>query len=320
MTTQYLDLSIGERLNTLMDQGLCIENKEVAEHWLRRIGQQRLEQYWRTFYDESVTGMQIFRPGVSLDQVLDIYFLDLDLRKALVFPLEAIELHLRSSLTDAVQSYGGSFATYSQGFLSSSKGKPVMKGIQKSIVKNRRSSGPQVDFERKFHPEMDELNASQKAIYAESSIQYPIGVIVESISFVDLSILFEAISSDLIQSKIAGHFSGFEEKELIRFIQSAATLRNSVAHHERIWDRPLESKFPLPKFMKDDFEKAGMGKNHSLDSIFDMLTVLFTIVPNLEAEDLWSYGVKKLIYNSSDKVRRAMGFPAKWTLLSQWSE
>ena len=85
-----------QQLALLTSRGLDCRDAARTIEWLQRIGYYRLSAYFIPF---RVPGTDNFRPGTTLDQVVDLYKFECILRLLLLQALDRIEVGVRAVIT-----------------------------------------------------------------------------------------------------------------------------------------------------------------------------------------------------------------------------
>lgn len=87
-------LSLSAQLALLEERGMSIPDRPAAEHYLRHINYYRLAGYCLPF--ESDHANHRLQPGTCLDDVLNIYIFDRELRLLLLDAIERVETSVRA--------------------------------------------------------------------------------------------------------------------------------------------------------------------------------------------------------------------------------
>jgi hypothetical protein len=85
-----------DQLALMVSRGvICTDNARALE-WLKRIGYYRLSAYFIPF---RVPGTDNFQPGTTLDQIIDLYKFDCNLRLLVMQAMDRIEIAVRAVAT-----------------------------------------------------------------------------------------------------------------------------------------------------------------------------------------------------------------------------
>ena len=93
---------VDAQIQLLKDRGLYIDDDEKAKEYLLDIGYYRLGFYWHYF---EVDENHNFREGISLDDIIKLYYFDVDLRNLLGKYLYRIEVHFRTQVVYHVSNH-----------------------------------------------------------------------------------------------------------------------------------------------------------------------------------------------------------------------
>lgn len=95
--------NIDEQISLLIERGLDIGDQAKTEEYLMDIGYYRLGFYWYYFQEDKINHK--FRPGIKLEDVIRLYYFDMDLRNILSKYLYRIEVHFRTQLVYHVSNH-----------------------------------------------------------------------------------------------------------------------------------------------------------------------------------------------------------------------
>lgn len=311
-------LSIDDRVADLRARGLTISDEEQARQVLERIGQYRLKQYWYPFFEQQQSERRVFEPGHTFEEIFELYQMDRELRWLLIRPLETLELNLRSSIATTLQRNSQTFGTYDSTFLRNHKGKRRGETIHAAAIKHKANYKFLETYERQAYPEIAKMDDASKNVFVRERVQYPIWLIVEAITFTDLSVLFDGIVDKSIRQEITARFPLWDEYAMRTFVKRASVLRNSVAHHGRVWNKSLAFPSRLPYFMSDYYPLKTDLREYEAASLFDVLTMFLDLTPNLEGDYWWNNDVHEFVNRQPNWILREMGFPSNWRDFHHW--
>lgn len=87
--------TIEQQIERLENRGMIIPDYEKAKEHLLDIGYYRLGFYWYYFEKDKEHNFQDY---TNLDDVIDLYYLDIDLKNLLLKYIYRIEVHFRTQL------------------------------------------------------------------------------------------------------------------------------------------------------------------------------------------------------------------------------
>lgn len=93
---------VEKQIQLLIDRGMCIDDHKKAKEYLLDIGYYRLGFYWHYFETDSRHSL---RSGINLEDIIKLYYFDVDLRNLLGKYLYRIEVHFRTQVVYHVSNY-----------------------------------------------------------------------------------------------------------------------------------------------------------------------------------------------------------------------
>ena len=221
-------LTYEDQLTLLISRGLACDDHPRALEWLKRIGYYRLSAYFIPFRD---TRTDTFRVGSTLNDVLDLYKFDGGLRLLTMQAMDRIEVAVRAAITYHLAHALGPF-----GYADPANFDPSFKhGNFMNII--ARESG------RSSETFVDHYQAKYT-----SETHLPVWMATELISFGALSQMYENLRTGL-RKKIAREF-GQPEPVFVSWMHALTAIRNTCAHHSRLWNKELAVKPVLPNAWK----------------------------------------------------------------------
>ena len=278
-------LSCDEHISLLKQRNLIIKNESYAKHKLSIINYYRLSAYFRPFY---VRGEENFKNNTTFEDIIKLYYFDKKLRKIIFDKLENIEVFFRTKIIDVV-SKNGPFGYLEM--LNKDKKDEILEKINKDL--NRSKEVFVSHYKKKYKNE-----------------HFPIWMIVETISFSLLSMLFKNLDE---KSKInIANDLDLPVDVLESWIHNLVYIRNVCAHHSRIWNRILAIRPKIPK-RKKEFH----GLNNK--KIFFTICVIQYFLNYIdEEENSLKNELQNLFSKYSQIKKRNMGFPDNWEELKIW--
>jgi len=212
-------LTYSDQVRHLEQRGMVIADRAQTEHALASTNYYRLAAYWRVFEADHSTHR--FRPGVTFEDVLSLYTFDQGLRRIVMDGLEQVEVAVRARWAYELAHRHGPHA-HLNGAL------------------HLRYPGKYVSDRMKLEKEV------QRATNAEAFIPHfiqhyseplpPIWAICEVMSFGSISRWYDNLSDDQARSAIARPF-GLNHHLMASWLHHLTTVRNTCAHHARLWNR-----------------------------------------------------------------------------------
>lgn len=215
-------LTQNQQVDLLISRGLLINDREMAIQKLQSINYYRFNAYFHQFLNENT-----FIPGTSFDVILSAYEMDRKLRQIFLEHLEELEIKARCQLSHELGRFFGPLAFYE--------------------CSNFNNAAVWEELQESFNNEInrDKKDPVAEHYYTDYDGQFEIWVIVEYLSFGDLSRLF-SISNNEIQKAVAKSFN-VHETLLKSWLKSLSILRNICAHYGYLRKREFSIAPAIPK-------------------------------------------------------------------------
>lgn len=281
-------LSIPDQVELLKARGMEITNREEAERWLNNVSFHRMRGYWEPFESKSQgSGARTFQDGVTFTAVVERYDFDQRLRNLMLDACDHIEVSLRTQWVHNVAyvSEVGRFAHLDAKLFT------------------------------KYHSDnLDRLQQDYEA-YSRGKYPYsfgdcPIWAAAEVMSFGRFSRWYEDTRRQ-VRRAIARHY-GIDEKILASLLRHLVRVRNICAHHERLWDRGLQSTFKIPDRLGDDRQASRFFNQQDSHKIYNMLVMVAYLMERINPLAGWPQRLTALLDEHGQLPRRSMGMPPDW--------
>lgn len=272
-----------EQLELLRSRGLVIESDKEALSFLSANNYYRLSGYTLTLRKDDK-----FYRGVSFSLISGICQFDTEIRSALMYALEFIEIGFRTQIAyNHAEKHGPLGLMNSCGINDITCRAHVMSTIAHSLTKNS----------------FDELFIEHHKSRYNSML--PTWVAIELFTFSEISILFRCLDHD-IKTKIA-HELGLPVKYIENWLHCLSILRNICAHRGRIYNRNLVKR-PL---LSHSDNKMGLRA----DRVFTLIFIMEKLIIDRSAWRRFT-GMLMNAINSHPEVKLShLGFPENWKIL-----
>jgi len=283
-----------QMLSKLENQGLCIPDKSEAIHYLKSIGYFRLSAYFLPFINKD-SANKVFKEGVELKDIEQLYAFDKELRLLVVDAIESIEVTLRASLNDYMSfEYGPHWYLEAKHFNN-------------------------LKIYQKFLEDLEELCRKPKEVFL---IHYyanytapklpPSWMVTELISFGTCANLFKNLHSLQDRKEICKLFKQ-HPTIMSSWFTSLNYVRNLCAHHARLWNRwfvisPMQAQTNKTKVKPKTFAEQAY--------IID--TILKAFGP--DKSKAWKLKLYNLFLRYPKLPVESMGFKHNWKHEPFWSE
>ena len=281
-------LSAADLISFMEGKGLIVADHAHAHRCLSYLGYYRLKIYMRPFENAH----KKFNGGTTFEQIVEVYDFDRKLRLLCLDAIERVEVALRSQIINVMGSHGGPHFYYREEFFEC-----------KDAVTNIRQLG-----ERGKHLSITHYKREYSEPYLPA-----IWCLTEASTFGQLSKLYADLET-AYRKEIAKSF-GFDEGICISWFKSIATVRNTCAHHGRLWNAEMRVNMPK-KAKKYASELANNTRCYS--RLVVLRAILKEIDPN--GGHGWLPGLVSLIDSRPASVDlAAMGFPSDWKTRPIWT-
>jgi abortive infection bacteriophage resistance protein len=186
-----------------------------------------------------------------------------------------------------------------------------METVQKRVDRARRHNEAIKHYDRKYSGEL------------------PIWVLTEVLDFSDLSKLYDAlpakqqweiahslgINIDLEKLTLSQQAKVLKNHPLARWFEQLSIVRNTCAHHGRVWNRSFVPASTTGLRTLQEFQTLPLGQS---ERIFGALVVMGALLNNVSPGSTWPLKIKKLVNGSFVSLRgreiSEMGYPNNFLL------
>lgn len=292
--------TIAQQLQHLQAEGMAIPDMARAEHWLRHVSYYRLSAYWLPFEHPKGNPGPRFLPGTSFDTVTALYDFDRRLRLLVLDAIERIEVAVRGSWASELAQRFGPHG-YLDVALYSHPGK-----YQDNLTRlaNDVSSSPEtyIDHYRRTY---------------NTPAMPPVWMVAEMMSFGQLSRWYALLDDRALRNAIARPL-GLHEAVLVPLLKHLSTIRNSCAHHARLWNRGflLRMRVPFkPTALVNTLEPPAA---HAPARLYNALVLIVYLLRHVAPASAWRDELKTLLAEHPTGDLSAMGYPQNWAARPLW--
>lgn len=308
--------SIRDQVEILRHRGLSLDRDEAAR-WLEAVGYYRLSGYWYPYRASGVNGPDdVFISGACFGDVVRLYEFDRKLRTLIHDGIERVEVALRSRVNYLIAEQdplgyeiAGLFRpTFDHsGWLATAIGR---------VERARRHSEPIRHYEEKYGGRV------------------PLWILTEVLDFSDVSKLYDGMLARdqwMVAERLGVRVDenllttnqrkrAMKAHPLARWFEHLSILRNSAAHHGRVWNRSFTPVGTAALRTIAGMECLPDGQS---ERIFGALTVMGHLVQQASPGTTWSGKVRALVDGTfPDLPERSvaeMGFPEGWRSTPIWA-
>ena len=282
--------SVSDQVQHLVDRGMIVNNRGVAERTLTHVGFERLRSYWNPF--ESSTPSKhgnLFVGGTHFNAVLSRYLFDQRLRSHLLEAFSFIEVSIRTQWArQLVYEFGhGEYAHQNAALFTG------------------------------YHPDnLHELQRSYDQITNHKGANFltqPIWDVIQAMSFGQLSKWYSTLDDRAMRQSISRSY-GMDESILRPALRHLTRVRNICAHHERLWDLNLTTRLRIPNTLGSDPETAKAFNKQAPLKVYNAIVMTTHLMEVITPNGDWPERFLEL--KGADSYRFVpeadMGFPENW--------
>jgi abortive infection bacteriophage resistance protein len=287
-------LTIQEQIDRLITRGLIVPDRQQAEHYLTHLNYYRLAAYWLPFEADHAT--HEFQPGTDFDAVLNLYIFDREFRLLVMDAIERIEVSLRSNWAYQMAHRHGPHCHLNRALFKPKWAYPHhCESIKKELSRSNET------FIRHLQNKYDEDLP-------------PIWAMVEVMTFGQISNWYNNTCHRPDRNAVAANY-GLDETILTSLLHHLTIVRNTCAHHARLWNREFPVIPKLPKSGVSSLQKSLSPTEKR--KIYNTLTLILHLLNQISPEHHWKQRLVNLI-NHHEIDTSMMGFPADWHDYPLW--
>ena len=283
-------ISYAQQVDLLRSRGMEIDDVGAAHEELRRVGYYRLSGYWRFFQHDPAFGDNRFRDGTRFSEIASLYRSDEQLREQCGMAVAEVEVALRTSFAHVIAERHGPY------------------GVFLKADSYTQPPARQVPVDQAIRDDLD--RARQPFVVrhrADGYRQPPVWAVVDVLSLDTLSEAIDCIRDDQVRRGVAGTW-GLRQMGFSSTVRSLAVLRNTCAHHSRLWNT-------VPPNLPDLGLKAAKIKRrwgqYDSQSMMPLLVGLATYCSAVSQSDWFEESAQELLAEGghfSDGLRTPMPY------------
>lgn len=283
-----------EQLQHLKDKNLIITNETYTLKKLSHINYYRLSAYFLPLQHLKSSELDgIFLDEVRFEDILELYFFDVELRKTVFKAIESIEIYFRTQIA-----YHHSLSYGAFGYLDSANFKTSPEFFDKVMLSIR-----------------EETSRSNETFIAHFKEKYnttdlPVWAMVEVVSMSTLSKIYAMLKTHE-QQAVTQALNGVSKDLFHNWFHALTVIRNICAHHSRLWNKTLGVSFEIPRKIKEFHSVQG-------DKVFFAISVIAYILDAIGEEADFQSDIKNLVATHPKINFKAIGFIEGWEEMSVW--
>ncbi len=300
-----------QHLEMMRDRGLIVLDETKFKHYLSNISYFRLSAYLRPFYKPNQT-QPVFLDNTCFEDILNLYIFDRELRLILLDAIERIEISLRAQLANTLAEHYQPHGYLAESdIFNSNYDLTWLKNKLQLESRSQKAEQFLLDYQRN---------------YPQSPTEPPIWMVMEILTFKEVSTLFSNLRQSRDTKRIEAHF-GWKFPLLKSWFRSLSDLRNICAHHGRVWNREFGSCPEMPKKMPHvwanvpEFIHVETNADYKINPrrrLYFQLVVIESLMKVVSPESRWAYKVMDLLSKFPTVSQSHMVFPTDWKSDSFW--
>lgn len=287
-----IPLTIQDQLSLLRQRNMTFRDITAAPHFLANISYYRLKGYWWEMQIDFVN--HNFKQDSVFEDVIDLYNFDRHFRLIVFNAIERIEIALRTKLIYHLSlAYGAEWYLMQSIFKDK---KEHIKFLSKLLNDMCQSSEEFMVKHYQNHP--DDYPEAWKGL--------------EVVTLGTLSKIFDNLNPQLPQkSKIANEFGLSSAKDFSSWLRTITLIRNIIAHHSRLWNRVLITKYSWPPNLTNRV-LSYVPDEQKKKKVFPILCAMIYMNDKISSGHSLRNELHELIRLFPNTAIYKMGFPQYW--------
>ncbi len=209
--------SFKTQIEILKERGVIISNEEKLMNFLSNVNYYKFKNYLKHFE----IGKDLYR-NCNVEEVIDLYYFDRELRNIMLLYLEKIEIAIKTKIAYVIGEKYGAFGHLEKyNFYETFK----FEDYEKRITKLEKDS-------------KEEFIKNYFYVYNEQK-HVPIWILIDIIPFGNVSIMYEYMFNNN-QKEISKKFD-VNKEDFESWLKNITLLRNFCAHNSVIWNKKINS-------------------------------------------------------------------------------
>jgi abortive infection bacteriophage resistance protein len=287
--------SYTDQLAILEARGLGVDDKVVALRWLCHLNYYRFKLYASVFWQ---SGQSRYVVGSSFADVLWLYHFDQALRELVLSAIKCVEVSVRSRLAYEVGHRSGPHAHLDTcQFRHVDRCIEMLNGLRSELRRSRE------DFLAPYRP-------------SESIGNIPVWVAVEVASFGVISKMLSGQASVSLRQAVADTY-GMDERVLCAAMHHLNVVRNTAAHHGRLWNRRFNIELSLPR-KKPAGLWVAFAHGEDRNKLYNTLVIILHMIRAIDPSSSLPRRIRQHMESLPVALRHHMGIPLGWEEQPMW--
>jgi abortive infection bacteriophage resistance protein len=319
-------LSYDQQADYLISRGMIVNDRKRLIELLQVVCYCRMSGFWHPFKESSEDGSWHFRPGTSLELIWAYYRFDRKLRFLFDDAIERIEVAIRAQVVNLYTERKSPFAYIDEVFPKWEKYKEKIKSTESraGIVNGVCEGKCEHTFVKEFYKK-----------YGDSHEHLPFWMFIDLVDFGFLTLFLK--NADIGIKKQIAKCLNLQPNVLDSWLRSLNSLRNSCAHHSRIWNQAWGTRTSFPRMKSQRLWYYSYSHEHkkwmapqgqrecptsvSCNKTAHLLFICRYLLRKIAPKSQWHHRVDALFAEFADQHIdfKAMGFPTQdWQSHPLW--
>lgn len=278
-------------------RGLAIADEDKAVRFLEDVSYFRFAAYLHPL--ENGNDDKHFKEDATMEQAMALYEFDAELRMLLFSAIQRIEISLRSKVINKFSLAHGAFWYMN----------PELATDKHKYVENLSS------LERELQRSKDDFIKEHYVKYDSNTLP-PSWKVIGLTSFGCLTKLFFNFSDGALKKKVARSYGVPQQEILESWMKAINALRNTCAHHGRVWNRIMPTMPQIPATLKRPWIKSRVQVANRL---YPVLCCIIYWLNAIDDNNTLDCDFKALLKRYPIVNVTAMGFPHDWQTEELWT-
>ncbi len=281
--------SYAAQLAVLEARGLSVTDRLAAIDWLRHLNYYRFKLYASVFWQPERAR---YAEDSSFADVLWLYQFDQFLRELVLAAIKCVEVSVRSRLAYEIGHRSGPYAHLDTSmFRHVDRCIEMLNGLRTELRRSRE------DFLAPYKP-------------TESIGNIPVWVAIEVASFGVVSKMLSGQASATLRQAVADTYQ-MDEKILCAAMHHLNVVRNTAAHHGRLWNRRFNIELSLPRKKPAGLWSA-FAHGADRNKVYNTLVILLYLVRAIDSSSSLPAKMRQHLESLPAALRHHMGIPHGW--------
>lgn len=282
-----------EQADRLISRGLDAD-RDVLVARLRSVSYYRLSGYLHPYRNPDDS----FKPGTTLDDVWQRYVFDRQLRLLALDAIERVEIAVRSDVVYHLAHAQGAFG--------------YVDPAQLPRITNSQHADLMAQLTNEYSHSREAFAIHFRAKYGDMHSLPPLWMVSELMTFGMLLTMCRGVPKP-IWRQIAQQY-GVADDVLMSWLRALNGVRNTCAHHARLWNRVLGYRPMIP----DKDQRWHKPVTVRADRVYSVFTILKYMLNRVAPQSGWSGRLVALMEKCPKIPRNSMGFPDEWPSCPIW--